>query len=642
MRECFFRCPIADCHEANCKKIVCRLPHYTCTCPEERQIPAAKLKFVRAQRLRAGDGGGYNKISPSIKKRKAAEVPSDDEEDSDSPHQNPEDPEFTVGFEDALRNYHCFYNFGLQSLKLAGRVSKFELSQLATALLIDVKLVTEDNQDLIIDSSKVARIQKLVGDKLKKDTAEKIKNNPPLCVGFDGKKDHVNFYNVIDDVRHADSSVEEHIVITQEPICRLLDFFSHEGKADKLGDKLYEVLKEYGTTDKLVGIKCDSCNMNTGWENGVIQHLEKRLDRPLLWIVCDCHTTEKPLHNLIQHPTMSKKPTSGGTWKCPVMKRLKDVLKKDINENFEPIVVGPGIEPVSDEILGSLSQDTQFAYKVCNVIRTGQGVETIAHYKTGVPFLSRWITMGSRLGMEWIVKYPESEQLTPEDARKLRIYVEFVTGWYFPVHFYIKKNPSYLLGPDHLLYALKLLRFQRQEVQDIVWDTIVRGGWFAHSENILTLLLVSLIFDDRKFAVDMTIRIRNGSEFGHNKFRVRSCPEKQRYLNKNATNIKELINWTTPKPTESPLTVNMSTADLLKLLDSPLDAPDLGDSHTQGVERLIQKVSRASREVFSPEKLESVVRCSEKCSDLVRSGSNKTKRDLSNLLNANMDQLMKK
>ena len=153
---------------------------------------------------------------------------------------------------------------------------------MATALLIDVGLVTEDNQDLIIDSSKVARIQKLVGDKLKKDTAEKIKDNPPLCIGFDGKKDTVNFYNIIDDVRHADSCIEEHIVVTQEPICRMLDFFSHEGKATKLGDKLYEILEQYGCTDKLVGIKCDSCNTNTGWDGGAIQQLEKRLDRPLL------------------------------------------------------------------------------------------------------------------------------------------------------------------------------------------------------------------------------------------------------------------------------------------------------------------------------------------------------------------------
>ena len=274
------------------------------------------------------------------------------------------------------------------------------------------------------------------------------------------------------------------------------------------------------------------------------------------------------------------------------------------------------------------------AYKVCHLVRTGEGMESVAHYKTGAAFLSRWYTIASRICCQWIAKYPEDQQLSPEDSRKLKMYVEFVTGWYFPVHFYIKNNPSYLNGPHHLLYALKLLKYQKQEIQDIVWKTVVRGGYFAHSENILTSLLASESVEDRQFAVTKTLEIRSGSEFGNNKFRVRSCPENDRFLNKDAEKIQDLINWVQPKPTESPLTVNLSSTEVQKLLETPLQAPDLGDSHTQGVERLIQKVSKASRVVFSPEKLESVVRSSEKCSDLVRAGSSRTKRDLSNLLNA--------
>ena len=86
----------------------------------------------------------------------------------------------------------------------------------------------------------------------------------------------------------------------------------------------------------------------------------------------------------------------------------------------------------------------------------------------------------------------------------------------------------------------------------------------------------------------------------------------------------------------------LSKEELLKLQDYPLQAPDLGDSHTQGVERLIQKVSKASKAVFSPEKLESVVRCSELCSDMVKSSSRRTKRDLSNMVNADISEIMKK
>ena len=642
------RCQISDCAEVNCKTIVkCRdMIHYKCKCQEEEnEIPAEKLKFVKRHRERAGTDDSYNDnfLHKFKKKKDATDLDETDGEDDNNDNENPGDPydpAFSPGFDEAMKNYQDFFNFGLQGVKLAGRVSKYELAQLATALLIDLKIVTPDNQDLIIDSSKMGRILKKVGEKVKEDARQSIKDNPPLCFGFDGKKDTVNFYNVINDVKHPDALIEEHIVMTLEPGSRMMDFFTHQGKATVLGDKLYDKLVEHKAVDSVAGIKADSCPTNTGWEHGCIQHLEKRIDRPLLWNICDCHTTELPLHHLIKDKTMSGATTSGGTWKCPVMKQLNTVLDKEITVDFEPIVVGPGIQPVSEEVLKSLSEDQQFAYKICNVVRTGQGLETVDHYKTGVPFLSRWYTIANRLCILWITA--DKHQLSPEHLQKLRIYVEFITGWYLPVHFYIKQNPSYLDGPDHLLYAVQLLKYQRPEVLAIVWPTVVRGAFYGNSENILTKKLTSKDVESRKFAVDMTLQIRNGSDYGHNKFRVRNCPEKQKYLNRDATKIEDLINWTTPKPTESPLTVNMSTAEILKLLETPLQAPDLGDSHTQGVERLIQKVSKASRVVFSPEKLESVVRCSEMCSDLVRSSSSRTKRDLSNLLNSKIDQIMKK
>ena len=124
-----------------------------------------KLKFVKDQRVRNGNVGHYKIPKHLVKKKKSSEteVPTDDEEDD--PNfvyvDDPKDTDFSPTFEDAMRNYANFYNFGLQTVKLAGRLSRFELSQLATSILMDVGLVSEDNQDLIIDASKIARIQKL-------------------------------------------------------------------------------------------------------------------------------------------------------------------------------------------------------------------------------------------------------------------------------------------------------------------------------------------------------------------------------------------------------------------------------------------------------------------------------------------------
>ena len=649
----------------------CRdLIHFKCECTaseEGKAIPADKLKLVKRMRDRAGAAVNNNEIHENFKKKKEEfeDIIETDEENMEIDDPDVNDPDFSPGFEDAMRNYHDFYNFGLQIVKLAGQISSYQLSQVATSLMKDLKIVTTDNQDLILDASKIDRIKKKVGERINAEAKRNIKENPPLCIGFDGKKDQINFFNVIDDVLHPDHIIEEHIVMTQEPGGKLLDFFTHKGTATVLGDKLYEKMKEFNCTKCVSGIKGDSCNMNTGWNKGAIQYLERKLDRPLLWCVCDCHTTEKPLHHVIEDESMSGKTTSGGSWNCPIMKELKNVLEKKITPDFEPISVGPGIIPVTDECLKSLSEDQQFAYKVCSLIRSGTGFETVNNYKTGAPFLSRWYTIANRLCVLWLV--PDEDKFSPENLKKfftpenmkklkitdkdkflkdclqkLRIYVEFITGWYYPVHFYIKMNPSYLNGPDHLLFAVNLLKHQRPEVVEMAWPTVVRGGYYGHSENILTTLLASQDKEDREFAVRKTLDIRNGSEYGHQKFRVRNCPEKDRSLNKDATKIQDLIDWETPKPTESPFTVQLSTKEVLKLKESPLEAPDLGDSHSQGVERLIQKVSKASKVVFSPEKLESVVRCSEICSDLVKSSSRRTKRDLSNIVNADISEIMKK
>ena len=643
--------------------------HFKCDCKageEGKAIPPEKMKLVKRLRDTAAAAGNYNEIPQGFKKKKkeaSEDVIETDEENMEI--DDPNDPDFSPGFEDAMRNYEDFYNFGLQIVKLAGQISSYQLSQLATSIMMDLKIVTPDNQDLILDASKIDRIKKKVGERINAEAKKNIKENPPLCIGFDGKKDQINFFNVINDILHPDHNIEEHIVMTQEPGGKLLDFFTHKGKATVLGDKLYEKMEEFKCTKCVSGIKGDSCNTNTGWEGGAIQQVEQRLDRPLLWCVCDCHTTEKVLHHVIENENMSGKSTSGGSWNCPIMKELNKVLEKEIAPDFEPISVGPGIIPVTDECLKSLSVDQQFAYKICQVIRSGEGLDTVKHYKTGVPFLSRWYTIANRLCVLYLV--PDQDKFSPDNLKrfftpenmkklkitdkdkflegcleKLRIYVEFITGWYYPVHFYIKMNPSYLNGPDHLLYAVNLLKHQTPEVQDMAWQTVVRGGYYGHSENILTTLLTSQDQEDREFAVRKTIDIRGGNDYGQQKFRIRNCPEKDRSLNKDATKIQELIDWKTPTPTESPFTVMLSKEELLKLQDYPLQAPDLGDSHTQGVERLIQKVSKASKAVFSPEKLESVVRCSELCSDMVKSSSRRTKRDLSNMVNADISEIMKK
>ena len=48
-----------------------------------------------------------------------------------------------------------------------------------------------------------------------------------------------------------------------------------------------------------MAIGCDGTVTNTGKFNGVIRTFEKRLQRPLQWIICMLHLNELPLRHLL-------------------------------------------------------------------------------------------------------------------------------------------------------------------------------------------------------------------------------------------------------------------------------------------------------------------------------------------------------
>ena len=65
--------------------------------------------------------------------------------------------------------------------------------------------------------------------------------------------------------------------------------------------------------------------------------------------------------------------------------------------------------------------------------------------------------------------------------------------------------------------------------------------------------------------------------------------------------------------------------DLLNLAVSPLVVPDDGCSHTQPVERLIKKITKVAKVVYSADRREQYVRAQEKTSAL--RGKGRTKDD---------------
>ena len=99
-----------------------------------------------------------------------------------------------------------------------------------------------------------------------------------------------------------------------------------------------------------------------------------------------------------------------------------------------------------------------------------------------------------------------------ETLRILELLVRFSLTVYLQLYYQIKVKHNISCAPEHILKSVQLLNQQTDEVKNLITSVIQRGAYHAHSENILASLLTSTDKDDRKFAVDKILTLRNGSD----------------------------------------------------------------------------------------------------------------------------------
>ena len=175
---------------------------------------------------------------------------------------------------------------------------------------------------------------------------------------------------------------------------------------------------------------------------------------------------------------------------------------------------------------------------------------------------ARWNTTGEALILLWM----SDHGLSGEQLRILEVLVRFTIDVYFKMYFDIKVQHSIKDAPLHLVNTLQFLAQQTDEVKDVVTEVIVRGAYSAHSENLLTSLLCSDKQEERKFAVDMILKVRGGREKGDMSVRISRNPK----INMTASTPIELIDWTSETVLEPVFRCNMSLYEIKDLVDHPL------------------------------------------------------------------------
>ena len=166
------------------------------------------------------------------------------------------------------------------------------------------------------------------------------------CIFFDGRKDQTKQMIELDgsNTKFPVTVKEEHYSVCIEPGEKYLFHFTPV-KATKslkhaeiIPNNIVEWLTERGIGKSLKAVGGDSTNENTGWEGGVIKHIEIKLGKKLKWLICQLHTNEFPLRHLITN--LDGETKSNNKWFFVIGSILDLAADLDVNPSFETIKIG--------------------------------------------------------------------------------------------------------------------------------------------------------------------------------------------------------------------------------------------------------------------------------------------------------------
>lgn len=454
-------------------------------------------------------------------------------------------------------------------------VSDRAAAAIASAVLEDFGILSKEDCFNVIDRNKVRRSRQT-----KRTAAQKIGHEGEFLrsLYFDGRKDQTIINTRKGSRWYRSKIVEEHLSIIEEPGSKYIGHTTPaSGSADDIKQSIITFLNNrFMNLDNLTSIGCDGTNVNTGNVGGIIVLIEKELQKPLQWLVCQLHANELPLRHLIKH-------LDGET--CGP-RAFKGVIGKQLNGcetlpvvKFEPI---EGEMPTIKHF--DLSTDQRYLRDICDAVSTGMCSESLSRRYPGALSHSRWLTAANRLVRLYVS--------TENPSNSLKVIVTFIIKVYAPMWFIIKMNPSCKDGAKHVWQTIQRSRYLSTEFKDVIDPVIQRNAYFAHPEN----LLLSMITDERKTIRELGMRriLRARSESsGLRKFSIPT-------LNFNAQNYIDLIDWQMTDVTEPPLLADLPV-DSIEMLVASGEAPVIDfpkyPCHTQAVERCVKLVTEASASV---------------------------------------------
>ena len=578
----------------------CQCPEdQPCSCPADMKVPAKEKPFLKDQRtvrkmvIREVDTRETEKIKKRIARRKSRcretvekgtgvqllrsqsfrstgsesdcaneVVPTLDESDSDFGAGKiiPQVAEKTVPSE---------VNSVLLKKKLPVNLSNFARvldrrgvsdragAELASALLEDIAVITDDNLDAVVDKAKIRRER----SKARRDAITATRTSDFVGLYFDGRKDtslitekkdgvsyqkhekeeHISMVEEPHGVSYQKHEKEKHISMVEEPGSR---YFGHIVAKDTLGKGIAEAMlaslaEKDISTERFRVVGCDGARVNTGPDKGVIRILEERLQRPLQVVICLLHLNELPLRalmDLLDGPTKGPKLFAG-----PIGKAIENFEKQPVVD-FEPIQGNlPEWEP------SDLSTDQQYLWEICQAVSTGTCSPGLANRNPGNLSHARWLTLANRILRHYIS--------TEKPSQNLRKLAEYVVRVYAPSWFSIKTDCFITKASKNFHKIIQRCEYLEPNMKKVVHASLKRNGYAAHPE----MLLLGMVFDEREsvrtFAVS---EIEKARVHPRQTVRVFSPPK----IDFTAEDYTDLVDWDTQPVTSPPLLEDYSIDEL--------------------------------------------------------------------------------
>ena len=139
-------------------------------------------------------------------------------------------------------------------------------------------------------------------------------------------------------------------------------------------------------------------------------------------------------------------------WTGPIGKLLGKVNTMTRLQEFQPIKEVEPMVQLSDDVVKSLSTDSQLAYRLTKAMVEGKMDVDLVNRLVGNLSHARWLTRAEAI----LLLQMSEHDLDEEQCEKLSLLSKWIVQVYFHQFFNIKALPGIVNGPYHLLSLLRL------------------------------------------------------------------------------------------------------------------------------------------------------------------------------------------